>query len=98
RHVLDDGVIAGSEVTTRSREGVNSEDHTVRGFDHVHVVYTEFGSMLVQTPRAHQLLPVDPVIEEEELHLGDSALEDIPEPQELSADYVLEPESDTFLE
>ena len=97
RHHLVDGFIAGSEGTTRAREGVNSEDHTVRGFDQVHVVYTEFESMLVQTPRAHQLLPVEPVIEEEELHLGDSALEDIPEPQELSADYEFEPDADTLL-
>lgn len=54
--------------------------------------------MLVQTPRAHQLLPIEPAIKEEELHLGDSALEDTPEEQDLSADYEFEPDADTLLE
>ena len=100
RHHLVDGFIAGSEGTTPAREGLHAEGEgqPVRGFDQVHVVYTEFESMLVQTPRAHQLLPVEPVIEEEELHLGGSALEDIPEAQDgLSADYEFEPDADTLL-
>ncbi|PQM75012.1 F0F1 ATP synthase subunit gamma [Corynebacterium sp. J010B-136] len=97
RHHLVDGFIAGSEGTTPARQGVNTEDQTVRGFDQVHVVYTEFESMLVQTPRAHQLLPIEPVIKEEELHLGDSALEDTPDAQGLSADYEFEPDADTLL-
>ena len=97
RHHLVDGFIAGSEGTTPARQGVNTEDQTVRGFDQVHVVYTEFESMLVQTPRAHQLLPIEPVIKEEELHLGDSALEANPDAQDLSADYEFEPDADTLL-
>lgn len=97
RHHLVDGFIAGSEGTTPARQGVNTEDQTVRGFDQVHVVYTEFESMLVQTPRAHQLLPIEPVIKEEELHLGDSALEGNPDAQDLSADYEFEPDADTLL-
>lgn len=97
RHHLVDGFIAGSEGTTPARQGVNTEDQTVRGFDQVHVVYTEFESMLVQTPRAHQLLPIEPVIKEEELHLGGSALEDTPDAQDLSADYEFEPDADTLL-
>lgn len=97
RHHLVDGFIAGSEGTTPARQGVNTEDQTVRGFDQVHVVYTEFESMLVQTPRAHQLLPIEPVIKEEELHLGDSALEGNPDAQGLSADYEFEPDADTLL-
>ena len=97
RHHLVDGFIAGSEGTTPAREGVNTQDQTVKGFDQVHVVYTEFESMLVQTPRAHQLLPIEPVIKEEELHLGDSALEGNPDAQGLSADYEFEPDADTLL-
>lgn len=97
RHHLVDGFIAGSEGTTPAREGVNTQDQTVKGFDQVHVVYTEFESMLVQTPRAHQLLPIEPVIKEEELHLGESALEDTPGSDAISADYDFEPDPDTLL-
>ncbi|MFH0411836.1 F0F1 ATP synthase subunit gamma [Corynebacterium sp. L4756] len=99
RHHLIDGFIAGSEGTTAAREGLHAEGEgqPVRGFDQVHVVYTEFESMLVQTPRAHQLLPIEPVIKEEELHLGDSALGDSADEQ-LSADYEFEPDADTLLE
>lgn len=62
RHMID-GFMAGSEGTTKWREGVTgAEGESVRGFDQVHVVYTEFVSMLSQEARVHQLLPVEPVL------------------------------------
>ncbi|MEH0146782.1 F0F1 ATP synthase subunit gamma [Corynebacterium sp. Q4381] len=65
RRFVVDGFLAGSEGTTAWREGVNAtEGEAVRGFDQVHVVYTEFVSMLTQEARVHQLLPIEPVLEE----------------------------------
>ena len=64
RHMID-GFMAGSDGTTKWREGVNgAEGESIRGFDQVHVVYTEFVSMLSQEARVHQLLPIEPVLEE----------------------------------
>lgn len=95
RHHLIDGFTAGSAGEAKWREGLNAEEGTaVRGFDQVHVVYTEFESMLSQTPRAQQLLPIEPVIEEEEMDLGDS-LQDTE--GTLSPDYDFEPDADTLL-
>lgn len=51
--------------------------------------------MLSQTPRAHQLLPIEPVIEEEEIHLGESALDN---GEGVHADVEFEPDADTLLE
>lgn len=95
RHLVD-GFIAGSEGKAKAREGLNDpEGDGVRGFDQVHVVYTEFESMLSQIPRAHQLLPIEPVIEEEELRLGESALTDS---NPVKADFEFEPDADTLLD
>ncbi|AGF72238.1 F0F1 ATP synthase subunit gamma [Corynebacterium halotolerans] len=95
RHLID-GFIAGSTGEAKYREGLNSgEDTPVRGFDQVHVVYTEFESMLSQHPRAQQLLPIEPVIQEEEMELGESALED--RGSDLAPDYDFEPDADTLL-
>ena len=96
RHMID-GFLAGSAGTAKTREGLTDPEHDgVRGFDQVHVVYTEFKSMLSQVARAHQLLPIEPVIENEDFELGDGILEDAgdqPEP-----DYDFEPDPDTLLE
>ncbi|MCS4534866.1 F0F1 ATP synthase subunit gamma [Corynebacterium sp. HS2168-gen11] len=95
RHHLVDGFLAGSEGMTRYRSGLNvAEGVEVQGFDQVHVVYTEFESMLTQTARAHQLLPVEPVIETSEIEPGKDILSDsgTPEP-----DYEFEPDADTLL-
>ena len=99
RHMID-GFVAGSKGTTKGREGLHAEGEGagVTGFDQVHVVYTEFESMLTQTARAQQLLPVEPVVQGEEYEMGDSALED-PEPTEnISADFEFEPDADTLME
>ena len=97
RHMID-GFIAGSKGTAKYREGINTEGEAIRGFDQVHVVYTEFESMLTQTARAQQLLPVVPVIEDEEFHLGESALSDAEPADQVTPDYEFEPDADTLME
>ncbi|HAT1547933.1 F0F1 ATP synthase subunit gamma [Corynebacterium sp. HMSC06C06] len=97
RHMID-GFIAGSKGTAKYREGINTEGESIRGFDQVHVVYTEFESMLIQTARAQQLLPVVPVIEDEEFHLGESALSDAEPADQVTPDYEFEPDADTLME
>lgn len=95
RHLID-GFVASSEGDAKYREGLRvAEGEPVQGFDQVHVVYTEFVSMLSQVPRAHQLLPIEPVIETEEMELGESTLSDSDAP--LHADYEFEPDADTLL-
>ena len=99
RHLID-GFIAGSHGTTKDRDGLHSqgEGKGVRGFDQVHVVYTEFESMLTQTARAQQLLPVEPVIQDEEYHLGDSALTDSASADDVAAGFEFEPDAETLME
>ena len=99
RHLID-GFIAGSHGTTTGRDGLHAqgEGAGVRGFDQVHVVYTEFESMLTQTARAQQLLPVQPVIQDEEYHLGESALTDSESADDIAAGFEFEPDADTLME
>jgi len=99
RHLID-GFIAGSHGTTKGRDGLHAqgEGAGVRGFDQVHVVYTEFESMLTQTARAQQLLPVQPVIQDEEYHLGESALTDSESADDIAAGFDFEPDADTLME
>ena len=95
RHLID-GFEATSEGEAKYREGLRvSEGEPIQGFDQVHVVYTEFVSMLSQVPRAHQMLPIEPVIETEEMDLGESTLSD--GDAKLHADYEFEPDADTLL-
>lgn len=96
RHLID-GFIAGSKGTAKYREGLNTgEGDPIQGFDQVHVVYTEFESMLVQTARVHQLLPIEPVIETEEIQISDEGiLQNAGEP---TPDVEFEPDADTLFE
>ncbi|UIZ92972.1 F0F1 ATP synthase subunit gamma [Corynebacterium sp. CNCTC7651] len=94
RHMID-GFMAGSEGTTKWREGITgAEGQEVRGFDQVHVVYTEFVSMLSQEARVHQLLPIEPVLEEFEYE-NESMLT----PHEgVAPDMAFEPDPDTLMD
>jgi len=95
RHLID-GFTASSEGEAKYREGLNTDGSPIRGFDQVHVVYTEFESMLSQVPRAHQLLPVEPVIEEENYDAGES-LQDTADGA-VGPDYDFEPDADTLMD
>lgn len=95
RHMID-GFTAGSAGTAKDRKGlIDNDGEPVRGFDQVHVVYTEFVSMLTQRSRAHQLLPIEPVITEDELQTSEGMFS--PDPHAPGADYDFEPDADTLL-
>ncbi|MDO5033172.1 F0F1 ATP synthase subunit gamma [Corynebacterium sp.] len=97
RHMID-GFVAGSKGTAKSRPGLTAEGQPVRGFDQVHVVYTEFESMLTQTARVQQLLPVVPLVSDEEFNMGESALSDSEPTDQLTPDYDFEPDADTLMD
>lgn len=95
RHLID-GFNASSNGTARYRDGLNTDEgQEIQGFDQVHVVYTEFESMLTQTARAHQLLPIEPVIETVEIPEADGILD---QSGEATPDVEFEPDADTLLE
>lgn len=97
RHLID-GFNATSDGTAKWRKGLTApEGQEVQGFDQVHVVYSEFESMLTQTAVAHQLLPIEPVIETEEIKKSEDGIvgktDGNPEP-----DVEFEPDADTLLD
>lgn len=94
RHLIN-GFLAGSEGTVKDRTGLRVDGDDILGFDQVHVVYTEFVSMLTQQPEAHQLLPIEAVVEYDQVDTGEDMLGtgDLPEP-----DVAFEPDPDTLLE
>lgn len=95
RHHLIDGFLASSEGTTKPREGLRGEEGAgVQGFDQVHVVYTKFESMLTQTASVMQVLPIEPVLDYEEIHNEESILT---QHEGVAADYYFEPDADTLL-
>lgn len=95
RHLID-AFTAGSAGTAKWRPGVTGEQGVpVQGFDQLHVVYTEFESMLTQTARAHQLLPITPVVELDEMQMGGDMLSDSKD--QITADVEFEPDADTLL-
>ncbi|QNH96278.1 F0F1 ATP synthase subunit gamma [Corynebacterium anserum] len=97
RHHLIDGFVAGSEGTAKWRDGVNApEGEGVKGFDEVHIVYTEFESMLTQKARAHRMLPIEMRVEEEKFELGDDLVSD--KAEHVGAEYEFEPDPDTLLD
>ncbi|OFS17926.1 F0F1 ATP synthase subunit gamma [Corynebacterium sp. HMSC27B11] len=95
RNHLIGGFLAGSEGTVDVVDGVNAEGDQVPGFDEVHMVYTEFHSMLSQVPKAHRLLPIKTVVEEEKMELGSDMVSDSAD--QVSAEVDFEPDADTLL-
>lgn len=94
RHIVD-GFLAGSTGTVDWREGVAApEGESVPGFDQVHVVYTEFVSMLSQEARVQQLLPIEPVLEEVSYE-QDGMLETS---GDVRPDMTFEPDPDTLMD
>lgn len=99
REHLVDGFLAGSSGTLPAGDGVAAEDgEMVSGFDQVHVVYTEFISMLTQEATAHQLLPIEPVQEIEEFETGSDMLSDEETSGEIGPDVDFEPSPEELLD
>lgn len=94
RHLID-GFMASSAGTAKWREGLHGpEGQEVRGFDRVHVVYTEFVSMLTQEARVHQLLPIEPVLEDYEYEQEDM----LTTSGDVQPDMDFEPDADTLMD
>ncbi|MEJ4097410.1 F0F1 ATP synthase subunit gamma [Corynebacterium bovis] len=95
RHLVE-AFEAGYEGTVAWRDGLTAPEGTaVRGFSELHVVYTEFVSMLSQVALAHQMLPIEPVVEEEHITLGEDMLSNGPDA--IRAEVEFEPDADTLL-
>lgn len=95
RHMID-GFNASSTGQAKYREGLRSNGESVQGFDEVHVVYTKFISMLSQVPQAHRMLPIEPVIADDEIQQGEDMLTNASD--ELHPDYEFEPDAETLLD
>ena len=93
RHQIIEGYMAGSESSVPLRVD-GDEGGSVRGFDVVHVVYTEFVSMLSQEARVTQLLPIEPVLEEFKYEQQDM----LTTSGEVGPDMSFEPDADTLME
>lgn len=71
-------------------------DTTRKGVDEVHIVYTQFVSMLTQTPRARRLAPIETQVEIEELDLGEDMLDT--SKTDFKPEVSFEPDADTLLD
>lgn len=97
--LLSAAFAAGGEETFDATEFLGSDypgDTTRKGVDEVHIVYTQFKSMLTQTPRARRLAPIETRVEIEELDLGEDYM-DSPE-SEFKPEVTFEPDADTLLD
>ena len=94
---LIEGFTAGSQGTAQWREGLRAEQgNEVQGFDEVHMVYTEFESMLTQTATAMRLLPIETVVETEKLEMGEDMVTD--RADHVSSEVDFEPDPDALLD
>ena len=92
---------AGGGGTFDASEFLEDEDGdtTRKGVDEVHIVYTQFVSMLTQTPRARRLAPIETEVEIEELDLSGGLMNDDQEPvSEFKPEVSFEPDADTLLD
>lgn len=92
---------AGGESTFDASEFLEGDgtDTTSKGVDEVHIVYTQFKSMLTQTPRARRLAPIETEVEIEELDLSDGMMDDSPRSEsEFKPEVSFEPDADTLLD
>ncbi|HZK32022.1 MAG TPA: F0F1 ATP synthase subunit gamma [Corynebacterium sp.] len=91
------GYIASAEDEVEWQEGLHApEGQPVRGFDQVHVVYTEFESMLSQQPRVQRLLPIEIVYEDDEF--SPPEMKESVGSGDISPDMDFEPDPDTLLD
>lgn len=97
--LLSAAFAAGGEETFDASEFLGSDypgDTTRKGVDEVHIVYTQFKSMLTQTPRARRLAPIETRVEVEELDLGEDMLDT--SKTDFKPEVTFEPDADTLLD
>lgn len=97
--LLSAAFAAGGEASFDAGEFLGEEhagETTRKGVDEVHIVYTQFKSMLTQTPRARRLAPIETRVEIEELDLGEDYME-FPA-TEFKPEVAFEPDADTLLD
>lgn len=85
---------SGSEVARPDGAG------TIEGVDELHIVYTRFVSMLTQTPEVRRMAPLEVMVSEELIELGEDMLTDghhEPPTGGPQPDYNFEPEPETLL-
>jgi len=87
-----EGTFDAAEFLGEGHEG----DTTRKGVDEVHIVYTQFKSMLTQTPRARRLAPIETQVEVEELDLGEDMLDT--SVTGFKPEVTFEPDADTLLD
>lgn len=92
RHLVE-SFMAGSGVDIPAANG----DGTIEGVDELHIVYTKFVSMLTQKPEVKRMAPIEALIEEQVVHLGEDMLSNSPDGEKPQPDYTFEPEADTLL-
>lgn len=70
---------------------------TFEGVDEIHIVYTKFVSMLTQSAQARRLAPIETTVEEEQMNLGDGAVDTNPS-AEIKPEVEFEPSADVLLD
>ncbi|MEN0134568.1 MAG: F0F1 ATP synthase subunit gamma [Rhodococcus sp. (in: high G+C Gram-positive bacteria)] len=94
RHLVDLFMAgSGSEVPAPNGEG------TIEGVDELHIVYTRFVSMLTQSPEVRRMAPLEVMVSEEHVELGEDMLTNGhgSSNSEPVAGYNFEPEPDKLL-
>ncbi|WP_103348390.1 F0F1 ATP synthase subunit gamma [Amycolatopsis sp. CA-128772] len=89
-----DAVSAGETLVESFMQGADDEHGNadgITGVDEIHIVYTEFVSMLTQRPTAKRVAPL-------EVEYTDGEEERKPEPGELLPSYEFEPSADKLLD
>lgn len=81
---------SGNEIEAANGEGM------IEGVDELHIVYTQFVSMLTQTPQVRRMAPLVVEVSEEVVELGEDMLSDT-QTSEPQPDYDFEPEPETLL-
>lgn len=97
--LLSAAFAAGGEASFDASEFLGEEyegETTRKGVDEVHIVYTQFTSMLTQTPRARRLAPIETQVEIEQLDLGQDMLDT--SKTDFKPEVSFEPDADTLLD
>jgi len=95
--LLSEAFRVGGQGTFDAAEwlGDDVSDTTRKGVDEVHIVYTQFKSMLTQTPKARRLAPIETEVETKDVR-GEDMLDN--SSGEFKPEVSFEPDADTLLD